>query len=262
LTLTTFEPKQADGLRYLFRDTREAKRMQYVGVEDGNLNWFIGKAKQNYEDHWMFQASGEAADVAFDPICDNWVAYDWSVTRIDLQITIPLPAYYQSRQLYDDIEAWSGDGRPRRPSLVQSGDGNDTVYIGSRTSNRFIRIYVKPLDEGKKALRMEVEYKRELAHRVFHDCRNDRENVTLILAHELSALPALKNGVKEAFFTVLGPHTHKPQEKRATGENSTLEWLRKQVDPAIKRMLNSHEFGDATRQIVASWYTYGQVDTN
>lgn len=261
LTLTTFDEKNALGVKHgLIEERKPAKRLQYKGVEDRN-KLFVGHALQNGEDHWMFQASGEMSDYAHVMIIRNFGPYDWNVTRCDLQVTVPMPAGFDSRAMYDALVAWEGDGKPRKPSIVQSGDGNDTVYIGSRTSDRFTRIYVKPLEEGSKALRFEVEYKGEHAHRVYNDCRR-AEKKREILAHELWSLPRLPKSTHRAFYRVLGNNLHKPEIKRADGQHTTLEWLTRQVSPTVARMANGHETHWRMREIVLDWCRMCGIDTN
>lgn len=262
LTLTTYETRASDAMRYLVigEDWEPEKRLQYNGIGSGSL--FLGDALQRGKSHYMFVASGESADQAYSTWSRNFGPYDWNVTRIDLQVTVPLPAKFDSRALYDDIVAWDGPGRPRKAAIVQSGDGLDTVYIGSRTSDRFTRIYIKPLDSGLRALRFEVEYKGDHAHRVANDCRTPGV-LHRILAHEVQSLPNVKFGVLAPFIRVLGPEAHRPEIKRATAELSTLDWLRRQVTPTLERLTNSHEHGNVTRQLVKAWYdAYCNDDTN
>jgi hypothetical protein len=253
LSLTTFETKQADAIRYLFWDDNytDTKRMQYKGVDLGNI--FLGAATQNGKPHYLFQASGERADEAFTQYKRNFGPYDWNVTRIDLQVTIPVPPHYDSRQFYDDMTAWDGHGKPRKAAIVQSGDGLDTVYIGSRQSDRFTRVYVKPLDSGLRALRFEVEYKGDHAHRVANDCR-EFDAISGILGYEINSLPKQENNVLRAFLRVLGTPAFRPTIRAVASENSSLDWLRQQVTPTLERLSNSHEHGQLTKKLIESWY--------
>lgn len=253
LTLTTFEAKNNDAARMLFwdDDNSDAKRLQYKGVSYGSI--FQGAAIQRGKDHYMLQASGETADGVAGAMHQNFGPYDWNVTRCDLQVTIPVPPAYDSRQLYDNLVAWPGPGKPRQISIIQSGDGNDTVYVGSRTSDRFTRIYVKPLDGGLRALRFEVEYKGAHAHRVFNDCRNPYLKGQ-ILAHEVLSLPDAEIPPLRHFLTATGFFAHTPDVERVTGQNATLEWLMEQVGPTLERLCNDHEVGHLARDLLSSWY--------
>lgn len=261
LTLTTFETKNADGVRALLmgNDWAPEKRLQYKGVSSGAF--FVGYAMQNGKSHFMFQASGERCDDAYTTIIRNYGPYDWNITRCDLQVTIPIPRDYNSRELFDDLRPWNGDGKPRHVSIIQSGDGCDTIYVGHRSSDRFTRIYVKPLDGGLHALRFEVEYKGSHAHRVFNDCREPTRKRAILL-HEIKSLPGAENGPLRGFLRVLRGDAHAPQIERVTGQNATLDWLRKQVGPTLARLCSDHDCGHEARKLLESWYnTYCSPDT-
>lgn len=259
LTLTTFEKRVADGWRHLMGyDGEPQKRLQYEGFT--NRNHFAGVAVQNGKAHYLFQSSGEEANAASMFLHNNFGPYDQTVTRCDLQVTIPRPTDYDSRKLYDHIAAWDAPGRPRQPSIIQSGDGCDTIYVGHRSSDRFTRIYVKALDDGLYALRFEVEYKADHAHRVYNDCRKVA-NKKAILLHEVESLPDAENCALRHFLRVLGDTVHAPKVERVTGQNATIEWLRKQVAPTIERLCNDHEVGHATKKLLQYWYeTYCSDD--
>ena len=256
LTLTTFEIDSALKMRYLhaYDSYTPASRLQYKGVQGEGV--FFGEATQGGRQHWMFQASGEMADYVFMGYPRDFGPYDWNVTRCDLQVTIPIPPRFSSRDLYDDLQIWDGPGKPRISQLLQSGDGNDTVYVGSRSSDRFTRIYVKPIDGGLKALRFECEYKGEHAHRVFQDCIAEPRNRRFILGYEVRSLPMLSNSLKTAFLRVLGAESHKPKIDRVTSQSATLDWLRTQVHSTIMRALNDHEIGHEVERLVAYWHNY------
>jgi hypothetical protein len=85
--------------------------------------------------------------------------------RIDIALDFPV----QPRRLFAyPWECLVEDGllfgykKVRRISNVGSDDGN-TVYIGSRESSRFLRIYCKILADGTEFDRLEAEFKRERA---------------------------------------------------------------------------------------------------
>jgi hypothetical protein len=232
------------------------RRMQYGGQRYGNV--FFGIGMQRGKPHYMMQASGEDADHAFSTLDVE----RFNCTRIDLQVTMPCLTGYYSRALYDALEDASWIGRKRQLAIVQSGDGYDTIYVGNRKSDRFTRIYVKPTDSAGDVIRFEVEYKAAHAHSIFRHLTEEPNDIGDILAQELADMPSDDEiGTLRHFFTICGETPMKPKIKRVTGQNSTLDWLRTQVDPAVKRLLNSHEWGDATRDLVESWYTYGHNDT-
>lgn len=254
ITLTTFSP----GIYQEWHDTifstqiheaETAKRMQYQGVVVNGV--FLGRAIQNKRRHAMLQASGAAAHGIFPFL--EFDAKEVRCTRIDLQVTVDLPAGYDARALYDDIKEWDTDGKQRTPSLVESGDGLDTVYIGNRQSDRFTRIYVKPLADGSRAIRFETEFKGEHADNVVQQLIADPDNLERLLAGEVDALPPLKFGLSERFRSVLGHNPRRSKPKRKDALTGGLRWLTNQVNPAMLRLMNDHEVGYTVRNIVRSW---------
>lgn len=252
LTLTTFDESIGfNWSRHMLRSgdrTTEAKRMQYKGVQLDGL--FAGEGVQQGKRHFMLQASGEVADRVlretggFDPRLN--------CTRIDLQVTVDKPDGFDSRSVYDAIEAWEASGRARQCSVVQSGDGCDTVYIGNRASDRFTRLYVKPTTEGH-ALRFETEYKGDHAKSLFKKCANEPKEMKRAITGELKSLPELQNGLLDRFLRVTGHGSRRSKPKRRYAATGGLRWLRDQVTPAIMRMMNDHEIGPVVRRMVRAW---------
>lgn len=233
----------------------EQRRMQYRGHRYGNV--FFGIGEQRAKAHYIMQASGEDADHVFSTLDVD----RFNVTRIDLQITTTAHEEYDSRNLYDALNDAEWVGRKRQLAIVQSGDGFDTIYIGNRKSDRFTRIYVKPTDAHGPVIRFETEYKQAHARSIFSHLLDDPGDMGAILAQEVDDLPSDDElGTLWHFRAVCDATAYKPKIKRVVGQNSTLDWLRTQVGPAVKRLLNSHEWGAATRLLVETWYTYGQVD--
>lgn len=229
---------------------KREKRLQYEGVSRDGV--FIGDAIQRGKRHWMVQASGEIADWLAPRIHGD----GYNVTRLDLQVTIRKPYTFDSRQCYDRLTGWESGGRQRNVSIVQSGDGYDTIYVGSRSSDRFTRIYIKPTDSLVDCLRFEVEYKADHAKSIFNGLRGGYADINDILALEVESMPELTGGATAQFLSVLEGKPSKPPIKRVAAQSSTLEWLRKQVTPTIKRLANDHEHGHEMRYLVSLWHDY------
>lgn len=254
ITLTTFDDKVAyDAYRSLnIDDGNDEKRMQYAGRATEYA--FMGQALQNDRVHHMLQSSGEAAHYTAQSFVDRAAThYEWNCTRIDLQITIRLHPAYAARDVFDAIHKWDGPGRPRQVSIVQSGDGLDTIYIGNRQSDRFTRIYVKPLDDGTKVLRFEVEYKGDHAKTIWKEWTFGVDMLAEQLAHEVESLPYMPNLLASQFLTALGTHGRKLAVERVEGQNSTLDWLRSSVTPAIERLLFSHDTRHLMLHLLNNW---------
>lgn len=230
---------------------KETRQMQYRGHAVDGL--FFGTARQRDNVHAMLRASGERADDMFWRTRD----IDANCTRIDLQVTIDCPADYDVRELYDvlnEAPRWTWVGKVPNLSFIQSGDGCDTLYIGSRSSRRFIRIYIKPDANGDpKYLRFELESKGARANAVRDAIGRDPGALKRVLADELERLPDRTNPALAAFMDVVGPMTQGITEKRVEGQNDTFDWLETQVEPAVIRLLHSHEHSDRMLTILERW---------
>jgi hypothetical protein len=204
----------------------------------------------------MLRASGDCANT----ILYRTAKIEANCTRIDLQITIWLPTNYQARKLYDILTSIDVDwpGRRLTPHLIESGDGLDTIYVGSRTSDRFGRIYVKPDGEGRPAyLRFEMELKNGIAREARRAITENYGTKKNILRAELDRLPFAASRALRAFSDVLGANSHKIKPEIVLGQNKTLDWLENQVEPAVIRLLHSHEDGDRMRAIINRWLANG-----
>lgn len=257
LTLTTFTKNMS--LSLLFANatqntkTKKHKMESYTGLTGNNT--FYGQRTQNNKTHYMMRCWGEfATDMLM--MSDNLLV---KCTRIDLQITIPITPAYNSRSLYDHLSNKEREWKWRRKnvSIIQSGDGLDTIYIGSRSSDRFYRIYVKPDSSGKPAyIRFEVEFKKEFAAAIREAVLKGRAGFRDLLRAELETLPIGNNFVLRSFEAALGVKMTSISPVRVETRSSTIDWMNNQVDPAVVRMLNSHEHRDTMREILDRWLGY------
>lgn len=235
----------------------ESSWKQYRGVRAGQL--FAGVAKQNDKIHGIFDVSGSEAHSIM--VAETPTGLDIKSTRIDLQVTIQLlPEYqYRAREFKDLLEAadWAtAQGtrlHKRKATLIEgpSEFGLDTVYIGSRTTDRFSRVYVKEDLEKNQYLRFEVEFKSERANLVYQECLTDGRNVAAILHGEWERIPPveveawLKIGEVLALFQE-GKQISIPRS--AADSNSRFRWFVSNVLPALETLLNDHEYGRRARR--------------
>lgn len=254
VTLTTFDHSQqimgALGSLYLAEDSKRVKIGGYEGALWEGL--FYGTSQQRGKFHFMMRGSGEDAETIFWRTSE----IDANCTRLDLQITIDIPAGYESRKLYDALanKDTSWPARVRGVSIIQSGDKLDTIYIGSRTSERFFRIYVKPDVSGNPAyLRFEVEFKKSMARAIRHALIEKTHNHNSILKSELNRLPRLDNVALLALSEILGMAGANIKPATVYGQNNTIDWLETQVEGSVLRMLHSHQHGDRMKMILLRW---------
>ena len=267
LRFTTYAPEEYELLRNNLEmlasvEGRSAKVMQYDGVawDSG----FAGEGRQNLSGevyrHFLVQSSGEWAS-RYYPYVEK---YEFKCTRCDIQLTLKMPEDYVARELVDVLRSGKAvwKHRKRQLNLVESDNGLDTVYIGSRKSDRVIRFYVKMGSDGRRYLRFEVEYKGVLAPRVWGN-RSD-SYIPELLHYEFFQLPQ----VDVTGWRIFGEYLEGFLEgevrhpKYVQDENRTLLWLERQVQPAVKRLANSHDHNETITRMLSSWlgYAKGAVD--
>lgn len=226
----------------LKQKTTKDRRMQYNGhsISGG----FVGNARQKKRQHWLTEYSGQVAHLAAERLLDSPMREE-RCTRIDVQITIPKPPEYKSEDLFDALNG----NLPynREVTLYKSGDGMDTVYLGSRkTKNgRYTRIYVKEHATGH-GLRFETEFKGAWANEVWINLRTGM-TVDEALTMELESLGDLKIEPLATFYGLVKGYLPMPKPKPVETSTPTLDWLLKTVEPAILRMLADHDHGSKVR---------------
>jgi len=235
----------------------EDRRMQYRGLSSGGVFW--GEALQQGVKHFMLQASGMDAEL----IGPRLLGLGLKCTRLDVQITSSKPKDWQAIGVANQIRAYPPNswpsGQMRMVTVIQSGDGFDTIYVGSRASDRYCRIYVKPDDLGRAYLRFEMEYKGALADtawRTLNDSDDPVADMANTLLQEIEDIPGLYGLLPEAMLAGLRlgrpGATWKPPTRIASG-GAGLAWLTRQVQPAIMRLMADHDQGPGVRNLVRAW---------
>lgn len=143
-----------------------------------------------------------------------------------------------------------GAGRPWKQSIIVGDDGN-TCYLGSRQSAMMIRVYDKEaesqLPEYKGVWRIEIEFKEDLANGLFHRLR--RATDVDAAACELVATHSARRGLS---LPVTGDDRWFPDgyhNQGVTDNFRSLEWLRSQVSPTVRRLLREGLRDDIMRAL-------------
>lgn len=214
--------------------------LQYKGdIRDGVGH---GQALQGGEMNYMIDIPGKRSD----ELLEKLVFSDMKMTRLDLQFTVKKPVYWDSLEFYYcmDLGVWPGR---KRHVTVTINDGNDTIYIGDRTSDRFVRVYVKNGDW----VRFEVEFKRERAVAAWNRVRKSRRHaIAGILQAEMNQLPDYPMlGEMVADLQVMsGPVEIKLETVKSTNLKR-VKWLASLL-PTIRMMTRDHDYGD----MVTGWF--------
>ena len=247
LTLSTFDVEAYTWAVRLIRgytpeDERKVGRwLQYEGLAgDG---YFVGAGDQAGGRHYVVRLSGSVAH-SFLAVAlrQGAMLARFKCTRFDVQYTRPEAPSVRLEEVGKLLEAadWSHHkGKKPKIEWWHNAEGYDTLYIGSRSSVRLQRIYVKPVD-GRDCLRWEVEYKGELAGKLFAAVLASGLSVLAgVLAGEMVVLPVLACPELVALVDdVKGGN--KPERLKLvrdrTPELRSLQWLWECVLPCVRRL--------------------------
>lgn len=208
LSITTYDADQFDAMTFLLSENfgtnvRPETIQRYTGLRytDGI---FMGSGQQPKGAHFMIISSGYDSEKLFRimRIAPQIKLELWKPTRLDLQCTVPTKARRSSlAKLGDNLrKGVYGEVRDRRSINVRTISSNtgDTVYIGSTSSERMIRLYDKYLvdEQGQKVRheRFEVQFRENTAMRVLQainqtDSDLYAESKVGVLRGDIRALP-------------------------------------------------------------------------
>ena len=213
-----------------------SKWLQYTGWRKEQI--FVGRGEQKGQRHGIIQISGRQAQDKLALMLRN---VDHYCTRIDFQVTIPLPPDVSLTKVHKSLG--------KKISTLISSEMNDTLYIGNRTSDIFTRCYVKPLEQ--LWLRLEFELKGERSRAAWRALLAG-ENPDRIFKYylEKSKLP---NVVKKHFMDPDVDATNKAmREQTLMDANVKLIWLQS-LDKCIFEMMNNHDIDEQTKQLIRAW---------
>lgn len=185
-------------------------------------------------------------------------------TRIDVQLTVS-GNNTTLRELFNDLDREFLAGNVRRGISYIESRRKGTVYLGSRTSERFTRIYAKFDYQYNSFVRYEVEIKSDLANVVWGNVEQYGSLVASAnwLLRDTDIMPGtilgkysyLASVVRICEDIVSGREIPKPQ--RVYSESRTLNWFTSQVDSALKKMANDHEIDNRVLlDILSDWQRY------
>jgi len=249
LRLTSFNQYDYEIFSDVFQMHRKDLRvevgqeMQYKGQRTSH--GFNGIGRQKKAMHYLTRYSGASSHLAYSTLVKAPL-YETRCTRIDAQVTIQLPDRYDARKVFDHLQGKLNHGRSC--TLVQGGDGLDTIYLGSRkTKNgRFTRLYVKEFADGR-GLRFETEFKGEWAREHWVYLRQGGWLSDLLVA-ELESLGNLEFSPLAEFYALVKGFLPAPRPRPVETSNPKLDWLLKTAEPVIVQLLNDHDHGWKVRR--------------
>lgn len=162
----------------------------YSGKGHVSKSFFFGEKETKGRPHYMVQMSGENAHYFFDQTAD--VKRDYQCTRIDIQLTVKQPASFNGRKLTDQLRAERWRSKKRDVNLLD-GENGDTIYLGSKNSDRYSRIYQKQSIVGVEFVRFEFVMQRRLSKSAFPELRSGGHKALCeALKGELLRLPSME----------------------------------------------------------------------
>lgn len=209
----------------------------FRGYRSGGIRY----GTNNHRDG-IVQLSGPDAEAhwrKFDGYWDN-------CSRIDLAVTIVLPApdTAVAVRVYNRLN----EQRKVKAAYIQNNRGGATAYIGARSSSRYARVYDKGAQQNREPgveWRYEVEYKKPVSAHLYQSLLDNGGLVNLIALEVRDHFR--KYGI-EIPYAPTDPHSAIEIARDLTNSEKKLQWLERQVQPAIRQLL---EEGLESRVLVA-----------
>lgn len=222
--------RQKAEVQMLLTSEKRWKIMSYEG------NGYPGSIRVGFSEKlgWIVIASSSSAD-----IWKKLVGSKARVTRIDLAVTQSLLIEIEEvpRRYYEALS--ENDIAIRNYSLIQNKKKGQTLYVGSRRSEKFGRLYDKGAESGQALpgfrYRWEVEYKKpssdELARALSAVKEREAETITAMVFEffDQRGVPPL--------FPKSGHVVSLSTQARVTSLDRKLNWIRSQVRPSIGEII-------------------------
>lgn len=207
----------------------------YSGYSVGAVSW-----GSRPDTHYL-QISGFAASV----VAESALPRSWGCARVDLAATILLgfdwPGMAGDLATAALASGPAGGQRRRRQIRLESTFGRgDTLYLGSRKSRVFARVYDKHRESKEKwpvgAWRYEIEAHNEAARYYLAQVRKvgNQNQACLGLVNDWFT----RRGVSFPIETSNTADARVPAKETDSSDTAFLEWLRRQVNPAIQKRID------------------------
>ena len=148
-----------------------------------------------------------------------------NVTRIDLAIDVR-GEFIDYQQWHDAPQLKGDEGRSKTRSLVTTKPRGTTLYVGSRQSEKFMRIYDKSAEQDLPVTdlwtRMELEIKGKTARKVAATIAGMKNSE--VAAYTKGLMRGLYNADIPLYQAILDAQTQHVGSTKDTGHR-TLEWL-------------------------------------
>lgn len=234
----------ADWYTRIFAKSQPDARLERWAWQ-GYVGWSVGQLSIGERlDGSILRASGECAQAYLEagfPIGHN-------VSRLDLCMDIwsdMPPDTLITLHNIETLDYRAGvNHRPYKVAVVNSYGDGDTLYIGSRSSEQYIRIYNKEKESStderyKGCTRYEVEFKDERAAALVHRDGIRRGGGRSIADAVSSVL--LGRGIDITGYLDVFTPVDTIAPRVVTSDERKLDWLRTQVAPTVKHLLTVYD---------------------
>lgn len=255
---TRFKEEMTERVGALIDYGKPLKWQNYTGwtIQQDSGTIFAGEGIQKGAPHYCAWVSGELADELLHVALELDVKGFARFTRLDLQSTIAYPKNWSQFNFLVRLKrnrksvGWA-ESRDRKAGALE------TVYIGSRSSDRITRVYVKLTENNQKLLRFETEYKGQRARQMAASLAHGAHTPSEYLAYD--AKKANDKMLWEEFYPVFVDLEEATERIRVkTDLHKTEEWIRSTVFPALRRYLNDHQhnpdIAQALTQLIVDYY--------
>ena len=237
-----------------------AKRDRELGYETtkGGAFGFFGKKTRHAllasKKEWdMLQVTGYESKGGWSLAHEGTQA-----SRVDLQLTYQVgedAVGSTIRAAYDGACALEDSQRRHlKVTMIESRHKAQTVYIGSRASDIFLRVYDKYAESGREEYRGCVRFELELKGRASKAYWEQvvLQKMTIAQSLEMVVTMFRERGAPVPNEDIQDMDIHLPP-RQPTRTQTTLDWLNRQVAPTVKRLTKEYDwmycfsvlFGDA-----------------
>lgn len=230
----------ATGMDYLQKmqdegnTAKPATLLGYKGVICGKC--FIGDSDQG-----LFLRSTSGGSTSF---FEHVYLSDMHVSRLDLQVTVWVdnPGYHIGRDAREDAAYWRKthpkDGK-RKISAIDDEDGGYTLYVGSKSSDHFCRLYDKYAESKEEyyqgAWRYEVELHNEASTAAAAYISGNSISMEAVICSTVAQYYRAR-GVEPPWNASEGHNALQPAARIESDDARSLKWLAAQVAPTVARL--------------------------
>lgn len=236
LTVTTRDNKTSPQL--LARAARLMARVHTEGHSPKNWRWMGYSGYQTASFRYGVRGDEGIVVLSSEMAREHWREFTNAgsrVTRIDLAVTVRL--YEQYKSLAKDMYQEAMKANARLYGYVERSIGGSTLYVGSRESERFGRLYDKGAHLGEEAgwtWRYEVEVKKPLSSYLAQSlfASDDVPSFIVSYVHDFFTLRNVAPVFDKSDYKYIIE-----SEGRIQTREKQLHWLRTSVAPTVSRLI-------------------------